>query len=527
MLAQFSFVLSQTLFSIFRGRILHRISRDVNIQIASDFWIKLLKLPLPFFKLHDTGETIRRLADQRKIQDFCTGTLLETVFSVITFLIYSSMLIYYDIALFGIFCLGSVIYFFWLHFFQNIRRRNNYQSFSISARENSATLELVQGMHEIRLNNAERKKRWAWEKIQVLAAQLNFEKGKMDHIQISGTTFISQCQGIWMSYLVAVQVVNGQISIGSMFAIQYIIGQLTIPVSQWSHFFQSAQDAKISMERLNEIQELDEEEAETADLLTNLPVCKTIHIRHLSFGYQGSDKLVLKDISLIIPEKKVTAIVGSSGSGKTTIIKILLKVFEEYTGSICLGENSGTTGGQESMNLKQISARFWRGNCGCVLQDGFIFSDTILSNIALRDEEVDERQVVESCKIARIEEFIESLPNRYLTKIGEGGIGISQGQKQRILIARSIYNNPEYLFFDEATNSLDSGNEKAITENLKSFFAGRTVVIVAHRLSTVIEADNIVVLCDGEIVEEGSHQQLTKARGRYYELIKSQLEMET
>jgi ATP-binding cassette subfamily B protein len=374
----------------------------------------------------------------------------------------------------------------------------------------------VQGMQEIRLNNAEQLKRWEWENIQAGIFKLNFKTLTYSQFQQAGALLINQGKDVVITFLVASLVIEGKLTFGAMLAIQYIIGQLSGPIEQFVGFAQSAQDAKISMERLNEIHQLKDEENINTTYIHQLPDNKTIRFNNLSFTYPGAgNEPVLESINLEIPEGKVTAVVGVSGSGKTTLLKLLLKFYDHYNGEIKIGET----------NFKYISSSFWRKQCGAVLQDGYIFNDTIARNIAVGGEVINYKKLIHCCKTANILSFIESLPNGFNTQLGSEGVGISQGQKQRLLIARSIYKSPEYLFFDEATNALDANNEKAIVENLQDFFKGRTVVVVAHRLSTVKNADKIIVLYEGKIAEEGTHQQLSQQRGRYFELVKNQLEL--
>ena len=524
LIAQTVLSFSQTLVGLIRSRIMLRISNILNIQILSDFWIKLTKLPISYFDIHHTGDTLQRIGDHGKIQGFLLGTALSTVFSFFNFIIYAIVLMIYSTQLFFVFSIGSIIYFMWVQLFLKIRRKINYETFHLSAKENNTTLQLIQGMQEIRLNNAEKQKRWEWESIQANVFKLGFKSLNYSQIQSAGATFINNLQGIAISFIVAKLVIDGQLTFGSMLAIQYVIGQLSGPIQQWVGFVQSFQDAKISMERLNEIHQLDDEEDKNKNYFSQLPENKSIVINNLSFTYPGAgNDPVLENIDLIIPEKKVTAIVGSSGSGKTTLVKLLLKVYEQYEGEIRVGTPIANS--KDGLKFSFLSHPFWRGECGAVLQDGYIFNESIARNIAVGDEEIDYSNLIKSCRIANIHSFVESLPNGYYTRLGAEGTGVSQGQKQRILIARAVYKNPEYLFFDEATNALDANNEKEIIENLESFIKGRTVVIVAHRLSTVKNADKIVVLDKGKIAEEGTHQELSALKGKYYELVKNQLEL--
>ena len=541
LIAQLMLTFSKTIVDFIRSRLLLRISNILNLQILSDFWIKLTKLPLSYFDAHHTGDTLQRIGDHKQIQNFLTGTALNTLFSVFNFVVYAIVLMIYSVQLFFVFLIGSIIYFTWIQFFLKIRRKINYQTFHLSAKENNATLQLIQGMQEIRLNNAERQKRWEWENIQASVFKLNFKNLNYNQWQQAGATLINGVQDIAITFIVAKLVIDGQLTLGAMLAVQYIIGQLSGPVSQWVGFVQSAQDAKISMERLNEIHQLDDEENPKKVYNNHLPEDKSILLKDLSFTYPGAgNEPVLKNINLYIPEGKVTAIVGASGSGKTTLLKLLLKTHAQYEGEIRIGANEiatefAKTGnntlqiprnyGAHGLRFENISPSHWRHICGAVLQEGYIFNDTIARNIAVGEEHIEYDRLVNSCHTANILSFIESLPNSFYTQLGAEGTGLSQGQKQRLLIARAVYKNPDYLFFDEATNSLDANNEKEIVENLEKFFKGKTVIVVAHRLSTVRNADKIVVLDQGKIAEEGTHEYLTSLRGKYYELVKNQLEM--
>jgi ATP-binding cassette subfamily B protein len=516
LIAQLMLTVSTAVIGFIRSRLQLRISNSINISILSDFWIKLTRLPVAYFDAHQTGDTLQRLGDNRQIQSFITGTPITTLFSIVNFCIYAVILLLYSIPLFIIFTIGNLSYFGWITLFLRIRRKINYETFHISAKENNATLQLVQGMQEIRLNNAEQLKRWEWENIQATLFKLNLKGLTYEQWQSAGALLINQGKDILISFVVARLVIEGQLTLGSMLAVQYIIGQLSGPVQQFIGLAQNIQDAKISMERLNEIHEMQDEEPADKTLINHLPDNKTIFFSGLSFTYPGAgNDPVLQNINLEIEEGKVTAIVGVSGSGKTTLLKLLLKIYEQYDGELKVGES----------NFKYMSPSFWRRQCGAVLQDGYIFDDTIARNIAVGDEYIDRDKLLHSCRVAHILSFIETLPNGFNTKLGANGVGVSQGQRQRLLIARTVYKDPQYLFFDEATNSLDANNEKAIVESLQQFFTGRTVVVVAHRLSTVKDADKIIVLHEGEIAEEGTHHYLTSLKGRYYQLVKNQLEL--
>ena len=518
LIAQMTLVFSRTVVDFIRTRLLLRISNVLNLSILSDFWIKLNRLPLSYFESHQTGDSMQRINDHKQIQSFLTGTAITTFFSVFSFLIFSIVLVIYSYQLFVSFFIGSLVYFAWIQVFLRFRRKLNYEAFYLSARENNATLQMVQGAQEIRLNNAEKLKRWNWEDIQAMIFRLNFKNLTYGQWQQAGALLINQSKDIFITFLVAGMVIEGKLTLGAMLAIQYIIGQLNSPVEQWVGFVQNAQDAKISLERLSEIHKLEDEEPEGKFYLSRLPENKTIQVNHLSFTYPGAgNEPVLIDICLRIPEGRVTAIVGVSGSGKTTLVKLLLKIYDSYQGEIRIGDG----------NFNYLSPSFWRSQCGSVLQDGYIFNDTIQRNVVVGDEYVDQDRLIRACRIANILSFIESLPNGFQTNIGVEGVGVSQGQRQRLLIARAVYRDPQYLFFDEATNALDANNESAIVENLNSFFEGRTVVVIAHRLSTVKNADKIVVLHNGQIIEEGDHETLCAFRGKYYELVRNQIELQS
>ena len=514
--AQLMLLFSQTVVEFIRSRILLHISTRINISLLSGFWAKLLKLPMQFFDSKHPGDIIQRIGDHHRIENFLTGTALNTIFSIVNLILFSFVLLSYSTSIFIIFIAGSLLYLFWIRFFLTYRRKLDYQRFTIASKENNATMQLVYGMQEIKLNNAENTYRWAWEGLQAGLFKLNFKSLSLTQYQQVGAFFINQGKNILITFIVANLVIEGKLTMGMMLAIQYIIGQLNSPIEQLIGFSQQAQDARISLERLNDIHVLDNEEPANKQLNHHLPQEQSISIKNLSFTYPGAgNEPVLKNINLIIPQGKVTAIVGMSGSGKSTLIKLLLRFYESYKGDIHLG----------SANLKIISPKFWRSVCGSVMQDSFIFNDNIRKNITVTDDKVDNERLVNACKTANILSFIESLPLGFYTKLGAEGNGISGGQKQRLAIARAVYKNPQFIFFDEATNSLDANNEKVILENLQQFFNGKTAIVVAHRLSTVKNADKIVVLENGEIAEEGTHAELTLIKGKYYELVKNQLEL--
>ena len=514
--AQFMLFFARTMVEFIRSRILLHISTHINLSILSNFWVKLMRLPMDFFDTKQTGDILQRINDHHRIEAFITGSLLNALYAIVSLLVFSFVLLSYNVQIWLFFMCGSLLYLLWIRIFLKSRRSLDYKKFDAASKENSVTMQLIYGMQEIKLNNAEHLKRWQWEGVQAKLFKLNFKSLSLGQYQQAGAFFINEGKNILITYLVAKMVIDGGLTLGQMLAVQYIIGQLSGPVEQLIGFAQTSQDAKISLERLNEIHQLADEEPTGKTFLQQLPLDKSINIHNLSFTYPGAgNEPVLDSINLSIPAGKTTAIVGTSGSGKTTILKLLQMFYSSYTGELRIG----------SSHLNTISPYYWRGITGSVMQDGFIFSDTIENNIAIGDQSPDYAKLIHACTVANILPFVESLPLGLQTKIGAEGNGISQGQKQRLLIARAVYKNPDFIFFDEATNALDANNEMIIMENLNEFFKGRTVIIVAHRLSTVKNADKIVVLESGNIIEEGNHETLTALRGKYYELVKNQLEL--
>jgi ATP-binding cassette subfamily B protein len=495
--------------------ILHMNSR-INITLISDFLAKLMKLPMGFFDTKMVGDIMQRIGDHGRIQGFLTGTSLSVIFSFVNFIVFGIILACYNPLILLVFAIGNTLYVLWILSFMKFRRELDHRRFAQASSEQSTVVQLVTGMQEIKLSNCEKQKRWQWERIQVKLFKISIRGLALGQYQELGSVFLNQTTGIIISFIAAKAVVEGNMTLGMMMSQSYIIGQLSAPIGQFIGFVRSLQDAKISLERLNEIHNREDEEQTIASKLTVLPEDKTFNVENLSFSYDGADRdYVLEDVNLTIPHNKITAIVGASGSGKTTLVKLLLGYYPPLRGNISLGE----------VPIGNINPHLWRKLTGAVMQDGFIFSDTIAGNIAPGEETVDEKRLLHAVKTANIREFIDSLPLGYNTKIGMEGNGISQGQKQRILIARAVYKDPKFLFFDEATNSLDANNEKQIMENLRAFYKGKTVVIVAHRLSSVRHADNIVVLDRGKIVEQGTHEELAEKRGAYYTLVKNQLEL--
>lgn len=515
LIAQLVLYITQTGVDFVRSWILLHITTRINISIISDFLFKLMKLPIGFFDSKKIGDIMQRIGDHYRIESFLTTSTLNTLFSVFSFLVFACILAFYNIKLLLVFCIASVLYVLWILVFMKRRRDLDFKRFAQAANEQSTLFQLITGMQEIKLNNCEKQKRWEWEAIQAKLFKISIKGLALSQYQQSGAFFINETKNILISFFAAYSVIQGDMTLGMLTAVQYIIGQLNSPLNQVIGFIQSAQDAKISLERLGEIHQKDDEENDEQEKLSTLPPEKSISVDHVSFSYTPLSSEVLQDISLHIPQGKITAVVGMSGSGKTTLLKLMLGFYPPNQGSIKVGESP----------LSNFSPKLWRAHCGVVMQDGFIFSDTIAKNIAVGVERIDKDRLLHAVHVANIEDLIQELPLGFNTKIGQEGNGISQGQKQRILIARTIYKNPDYLFFDEATNALDANNEKVIMENLQAFFEGRTVVIVAHRLSTVKNADQIVVLNRGEITEIGTHKELADKRGEYYELVKNQLEL--
>lgn len=516
LIAQLLIFISKLSVDFIRSWILLHVNSRINIALISDFLAKLMRLPLHFFDTKMVGDIIQRINDHNRIETFMTGSSINTLFSFVNFIVFAFILAYYNLTVLGIFLLGNGLYITWVLVFMKYRRELDIRRFSQAAGEQSSLFQLITGMQEIKLNNCETEKRWQWERIQVKLFKISLKSLAVEQYQQIGSVFFNQTTNILISFLAARSVVSGDMTLGMMMSLTYIVGQLTSPIEQFISFSHTLQDAKISLERLGEIHNQKDEEQSINTKVKTLPNNKTLNIKDVSFSYDGADRnYVLKDINLTIPENKVTAIVGASGSGKTTLIKLLLGFYKPNKGTICIN----------NLNLQNINPHIWRTKTGCVMQDGFIFSDSIAKNIAIGDENIDNKKLLHAVTVANIREFIESLPLGYNTKIGMEGNGISQGQRQRILIARAVYKNPEYIFLDEATNALDANNEKKIMEQLHNFYKGRTVVVVAHRLSTVKDADNIIVMDKGHIVEKGTHKELTEKAGLYYELVKNQLEL--
>lgn len=516
LVAQVMVVFGQVVNSLIINWILLHTTARISISLISDFLGKLTRLPIAFFDSKKIGDILQRITDHQRIQDFLTGSLLSVIMAVFIFLIYGIIIFKYDTTILLIFLIGSIIYIIWILLFMKRRKKLDYMRFQEASINQNSLIQLITGMQEIKLNGCEKQKRWEWEKSQAKLYSISIKGLSITQIQDIGGTFIDQTKNIIISFLAAKAVIDGQMTLGMMMALQYIIGQLNSPIKQFISFAESSQDAKLSMERLSEIHQLNDEEPVNNTRIITIPEEPSIRLQNVVFQYEGihSEK-VLNDINLDIPFAKTTAIVGTSGSGKTTLLKLILGFYQPSKG--CLLVNG--------IPLDGYSGNSWRKRCGVVMQEGFIFSDSIANNIAISSNDIDDAKLKKAIEISNLDTFMNSLPHGYNTIIGPDGKGLSTGQKQRILIARSVYKDPPILIFDEATNSLDSNNEKMIMQKLNSFFQGKTVIIVAHRLSTVKNADNIVVLNKSKITEQGSHEELISLKGEYYELIKNQLEL--
>lgn len=516
LIAQLVLVIGQMANNAIRSWLMLHITTRISISLISDFLNKLTQLPIAFFDSKNVGDILQRIRDYSRIQSFLTGSLISTTMAVVTFLIYGIIMSSFNGIILIVFVIGSIAYISWIQIFMKRRRKLDYLQFQEASNNQSNLIQLVNGMQDIKLNNCERRKRWEWEHIQAKLFRISTRSLSLGQTQDIGGTLIDQTKNIIISFLAAEAVINGNMTLGGMVALQYIIGQLNAPLQQFITFMQSLQDARMSMERMSEIHEKENEENFLDSKIQEVPCDASIDLQGISYQYDGPrSPKVIHNLTLHIPARQVTAIVGASGSGKTTLLKMLLGFYEPCEGEISL----------DGKPFTNYSIYEWRKSCGVVMQDGFIFFDTIANNISISDENPDMARIKDAARRANIDTFIDSLPMGYNTKIGSEGHGLSTGQKQRILIARAIYKNAGYLFFDEATNSLDANNERFIMEQLHAFFRNKTVVIVAHRLSTVRNADNIVVLDKGRIVEQGRHEQLIAQRGAYFELVKNQLEL--
>ena len=515
LLGELMIVAGRTCTDFIRRWLLLHISMRINISLVSDFFIKLLKLPMSFFDTKLMGDLLQRIGDHSRVQGFLTNQLLNIVFTLISFSVFGIVLFIYDEIIFYVYILGNLVYALWIASFLNKRKILDYELFEQQAINQNKTYQFISSIQEIKLQDCEQRRRWEWEDVQADLFVIQMKSLKLQQTQEAGSIFINEVKNIIITVLAATSVINGDVTLGAMLAIQYIVGQLNSPIEQLMAFIYSLQDVKISLERINEVHERQNEESDKHKSIS-FRAHKAIEINQIDFKYDlYAAKKTLDGISFEIPEGKVTAIVGASGSGKTTLIKLMLGYYSTLSGDIIIaGEN-----------LNNYNLKWWRRQCGVVMQDGVIFSESIARNIAVDDGKIDKERLVKAAEIANIHDYIMGLPLKYNTKIGRDGVGLSQGQKQRILIARAVYKNPQFIFLDEATNALDAKNERAIVENLNEFYKGRTVVVVAHRLSTVKNADQIVVLDAGKVVEVGDHSTLIAKQGTYYNLVKNQLEL--
>jgi len=513
--AQLFLFFGRTSIELIRGWILLHLSTRINISLISDFFIKLMNLPIAYFDTKMTGDIMQRIGDHQRIENLLTTTSLSVLFSMFNFLIFGGVLAWYSVNIFSIFIIGSIIYFIWIVLFLKKRKDLDYKRFAQMSGEQSKVIELINGMQEIKLYNAERQKRWSWEYVQIRLFKIEMKSLVLVQTQTIGSNIINEVKNILITIFSAKLVIDGDLTLGMMLSISYIIGQLNSPMLQLIGFIHSVQDVKIALERLSEIHNKEDEEQIGEEKIHDIPINEDLVLKDVHFRYTGSPLEVLKGVNLTIPANKVTAIVGASGSGKTTLMKLLLKFYEPNKGEINIGNH----------HLKNISQESWRDNIGVVMQDGYIFNDTITNNITIGQDTIDTDRLRKAVEIANGKDFIEVLPLGYNTKIGMEGVGMSGGQKQRLFIARAVYKNPRFIFFDEATSALDANNEKIIMGNLNQFFKERTAVVIAHRLSTVKNADQIVVLDKGRIIERGTHDELTALKGNYYNLVKNQLEL--
>lgn len=516
--AQLFLFIGRITVEIVRGYLLLHLSSRIGISILSDFFSKLMRLPISFFDTKMTGDILQRITDHQRVETFLTSGTLSAIFSVVNIFLFGIVLMLFDYRIFLVFLFGSLMYFMWIKLFSRKRADLDYKRFSQLSHATEKNVELIYGMQEIKLNNAQHIKKWEWEQLQINLFRLNISGLSLKQIQEDGASVLNELKNIIIIFLAAKLVVTGQISLGTMLSISYINGQLNGPILQLTQFIQNYQDASLSLERINEIHDLkDEDESNDTEKINDFIINRDIVIRNLYFKYVSHSKApyTLENISFTIPERKVTAIVGTSGSGKTTLLKLLLKFYEPNEGEILIGDTP----------LLTIDNNQWRKQCGVVMQEGYLFNDTIARNIAMGDEHIDKEKLVNAVILANIFDYINTLPLRFNTRLGNNGVGLSTGQKQRILIARAIYKNPDILLFDEATSALDAETEKVIVGNLDKFFTGKTVVVIAHRLSTVKNADQIIVMDKGEIVETGNHKSLIEKREIYFNLIKNQIEL--
>lgn len=515
LLGELMIVTGKTATDFIRRWLLLHISMRINISLVSDFFIKLLKLPMSFFDTKLMGDLLQRISDHSRVQSFLTNQALGVLFLSFSFIILGIVLFTYNKLIFCVLILGSIIYGIWISIFLGKRKILDYELFEQQAKNQNRTYQFITSMQEIKLQDCELRRRWEWEDTQADLFVIQMKALKLQQTQEAGSIFINEVKNIIITVLAATAVINGHMTLGAMLAVQYIIGQLNSPIDQFMSLIYSFQDVKISLERINEIHDGKNEES-NENQVHNFKGEKTLSIDNVDFKYNPHAlSNTLEGVSFNIPRGKVTAIVGASGSGKTTLIKLMLGYYPVMSGKITIA----------GRNINKYNLKWWRRHCGVVMQDGVIFSESIARNIAVADGDIDTERLEQAARIANIHDYVMSLPLKYNTLIGQDGVGLSQGQKQRILIARAVYKNPDFIFLDEATNALDAKNERAIVENLDEFYKGRTVVVVAHRLSTVKNADQIIVLDAGRIVETGNHTSLIEKKGAYYNLVKNQLEL--
>ena len=514
LLGQLILTISRTAIDFIRRWLLLHISLRINISLVSNFFIKLLKLPMSFFDTKLMGDLMQRMNDHSRVNNFLTQQTLNITFAMLTFVVFSVVLFFYNKLVFAIFLLGSILYGGWMTLFLKRRKVLDYDLFEQEAINNNKTYEFITSMQEIKLQDCEQRRRWEWEDTQADLFGVQMKSLKLQQTQEAGSILINEAKNIIITVVAATAVIHGQMTLGMMLAVQYIIGQLNSPVEQLMNFFYSLQDVKISLERINEIHQMDDENGKEGLQTSIEDKNDGIDIKTIMFKYDPHAlRKTIDDVNIHIPQGKVTAIVGASGSGKTTLIRLMLGYYPVLEGKINIGNT----------DINKLNKKWWRRQCGVVMQDGVIFSESIARNIAVDDGDIDKKRLLKAAEIACIKDYVMALPLKFNTKIGRDGVGLSQGQKQRILIARAVYKNPDYIFLDEATNSLDAANEAMIMDNLRHFYEGRTVVVSAHRLSTIRDADQIVVMDGGEIVERGNHKSLLEKRGWYYELVRHQI----
>lgn len=516
LLAQLALTTGRTAIDFIRRWILLHIGMRINISLVSDFFIKLLRLPMSFFDTKLMGDLMQRMNDHQRVEDFLTNQTLSVMFSFLSLIVLGCVLLWYNPLIFAVFLAGSILYGVWMGVFLKRRKVLDYMLFEKQAENNNKTYEFITSMQEIKLQDCEQRRRWEWEDTQADMFGVQMKSLKLKQSQEAGCLFINEVKNMLITVMAAAAVIHGSMTLGMMLAVQYIIGQLNAPVEQLMGFIYSLQDVKISLERINEIHAMKDEEAGRKGITSFPSPNHSIRLSGVSFKYDPHAlKETLSDVDFTIPAGQVTAIVGTSGSGKTTLVKLMLGYYPVEKGHITVG----------GVDINDLDLKWWRRQCGTVMQEGVIFSESIARNIAVDDGEIDKKRLLEAVEIAHIKDYIMGLPLKFNTKIGRDGIGLSRGQQQRILIARAVYKNPAFIFLDEATNSLDANNERAIVEDLDKFYKGKTVVVVAHRLSTVRNADHIVVIDKGRIVETGDHDTLIARKGAYYRLVKNQLEL--